>query len=175
MYRNIKISLIFVSMFLLGSLYSSSSVAGAEKDMKILAKSFSFIVNGPVGDVVMDIFYDPQNPDSVFHANEMLDSLSGGSQWGEIALSGRLIRSVDDINSRVIFLTRGTEFKYEDVILKAQEHNAITVSNDEDCISKGCVLVINTDVVVDIFLSVDLAERLKNDFSAAFSMMVTKR
>ncbi|MCH2038434.1 MAG: hypothetical protein MK137_07580 [Rickettsiales bacterium] len=122
----------------------------------------------------MDVLYDPNNPDSEKHADTIINLLSNGV-GSVITLTGNKISSLDDISSRIIFITRNTKPDYDSLIAKAAQNQGVTVSTDEKCLENGCVVVVKTQPSVDIFVSIDAANKTGTEFATAFSMMITKK
>ena len=175
MLKIMKNGIVFVLLIVLFCSDSVASFADAYRDVKAISRSVGFVVSGPIGDVSMDILYDPKNPDSLAHANEIFDAISNDTSEGKVNFIGRKITSPSDSTSKVIFLTRGTQGMYDYALEKAAENAGITVSNDKNCLGVGCVLVVKTDLYVDIAISTELAKQLGVKFSSAFRMIVTKR
>ena len=153
---------------------SSNAFADTSKDIEIIAKSIGFISGGPSGDIVMDILFDPNIPDSDAHAEEIL-SLTSNGIGSRVRLTGKKIASPDDATSKIIFITRGISDMYVAALNKATEIGGLTVSTDETCLGEGCVLVVKTSPSVEIIVSSEAVAKTKTEFAATFNMMITKR
>ncbi|MCH2038359.1 MAG: hypothetical protein MK137_07200 [Rickettsiales bacterium] len=166
--RSIAACIVFLFVF------TSISFADTKRDLETISKTISFIKNGPKGEVTMDVLFDPANPDSVAHADGVVELLSNGV-GSRVKLTGKKVSSVNDITSRIIFVTRGVNNMYQSIIDKAAQNNGVTISTDENCLGNGCVVVVKTLPSVDIFVSIDAAEKTGTEFATAFSMMITKK
>lgn len=164
--------LITVTSLMLLFMYNAA-YADSTKDIETIARSIGFVNGGPKGSVQMDILYDPNNPASIEHANE-IERLSDGI-GGKVKLTGKKVNSIESAQSQVIFMTRGTEELYSAALNQAAQNKGLTVSTDEECLGSGCVLVVKTQPSVDILVSTKAAEQTRTEFSSVFSMMVTKK
>lgn len=167
---------IILCVALLISTLPFSATADTKRDIETLSKVVGFINGGPVGAVDMGVIFDPDNPASVEHANEIMNIASGGI-GSKVKLIPQKISmaSVGNTLSPVLFLTRGSEKSYKTALIKAKNNNGITVSTDTSCLGNGCVLVVKTLPRVDIFVSTAAADQVGAKFASAFSMMITKR
>lgn len=154
--------------------FSHTSHADSKKDFEAISRTISFIKGGPKGAVIVDVLYDPNNPTSEEHADTIINILSNGV-GSVIKLTGNKISSLDDISSRIIFITRNSKPDSDSLIAKAAQNNGVTVSTDESCLGNGCVVVVKTQPSVDIFVSIDAANKTGTEFATAFSMMITKK
>jgi hypothetical protein len=148
--------------------------ADTAKDLETIAKAIGFINNGPSGNIQMDILYNPDNEESVSHADEVL-ALTADGIGGKITLTGRKLSSPSDSTSKIIFITRGTDNLYGAALNTAAANGGLTVSTDENCLGTGCVLVVKTNPNIDILVSTAAASKTGTTFSSVFSMMITKR
>lgn len=153
---------------------AQDSLADSPKDLETIALAVGFMNGGPSGAIAMDILFDPSNPDSVAHADEVA-ALTAGGVGKKVKLTGQKIDSVGALSSRAIFITRGAAAFYGDALQKAGSLNAITFSTDEACLGNGCVFTVKTDPSVDIFVSTAAAQQASTEFASAFNMMITKR
>ena len=148
--------------------------ADSTKDFETIAKAVGFINGGPTGAIQMDVLYDPDNPDSAAHADEVVGLVSGGI-GSKVRLTGNKVSSVGAAGSKVIFVTRGASSMYGAALGKAVSNGGLTVSTDEACLGNGCVLVVKTQPSVNIMVSTDAAGKTGTEFASAFSMMITKK
>jgi len=150
------------------------SRADTAKDIETIALAIGFMNGGPSGAVTMDILFDPSNPDSVAHADEVA-GLTAGGVGKKVKLTGNKVDSAGAISSRAIFVTRGASALYADALQKAASNGGITFSTDEACLGGGCVFTVKTQPDVDIFVSTAASAQTSTAFAAAFNMMITKR
>lgn len=169
-----KILLLAFCTWSLCAPFSLAHAADSIKDIKTIAKALGFIKGGPSGTLTMDILYDPNNPDSVKHADEIA-ALTARAVGSKVKLEGRKTASLNSATSQVIFITRGATSLYNSALQKAVQNKGLTISTDEACLEIGCVLVVKTKPRVDILLSTKAAEQTNTEFAAAFSMMIKKR
>jgi len=150
--------------------------ADSKRDIETIAKVIGFINNGPVGHVEMAVVYDPNNPDSVAHANDVMSWAAGGV-GSKVTLFAKKVTmsSVKSTSAPVLFLTRGTSAVYDAALARAKENKGLTVSTDDKCLGLGCVLVVRTSPHVDILVSTAAVNQTGAKFASAFSMMITKR
>lgn len=153
----------------------SPAKADTMKDFETIAKAVGFINGGPSGSVAMDILYDPGNPASAAHADEVMGVLGGGANGGKVTLTGNKITSPGSAGSKVIFVTRGASSMYGAALDKAAANGGLTVSTDDACLGSGCVMVVKTDPSVSIVVSTAASAKTKTEFASAFSMMITKK
>ena len=156
------------------SLFASTAYADTQRDFETIAKAIGFVSGGPSGAISMDVLYDPGNPDSVAHADEVIGLTSGGV-GSKVKLTGKKVSSVSGASSKVIFVTRGASGLYGAALSQAAANGGLTVSTDENCLGGGCVLVVKTQPSVDIIVNTAAAETTGTEFASAFSMMITKR
>jgi len=176
-FKNIKIVLILI-IVCLTMMASGVAMADDEKDIKALTKAIGFIQGGPTGEVDVAVVFDPTNRDSSAHADAVIDIARSYKGSNKVKFSAKKISyaNIEFVKSKIIFITRGMEGKYDSILNKAIRLNAITVSTDENCLNKGgCVLIVKTDPDVDILVNTAVAARTGTEFSSAFSMMITKR
>ncbi len=155
-------------------LFTATAHANEKKDIETIAKSIGFINGGPSGSITMDIVFDPGNPESVAHADEVAAITSGGV-GSKVKLTGNKVASPGEATSAVIFVTRGAGGVYAAALDQAVANGGLTVSNDVNCLGGGCVLVVQTQPSVDIFISTAAASKAGVEFASAFSMMITKK
>lgn len=157
-------------------LLTTPALADSKKDIETISKAVSFMNGGPSGDVEMAVVFDPSNPDSVAHADEIA-GLSSGGVGSKVKLNGAKVSaaSVGGTSAPVIFLTRGSSAAYSSALSKAKANGGLTVSTDSACLGSGCVMVVQTQPSVDISVSTDLAASSGVEFASAFSMMITKK
>ena len=170
--RQVIITLV-ISIISLG-MFVQTVKADSKTDLEIISKTVSFIKKGPKGEITMDVLYDPNNPDSEAHADQIVE-LSNDGVGSKVMLKANKVSSADKASSRIIFVARGTDHMHESVINKATENKAMTISTDKNCLGIGCVVVVKTEPTIDIYVSVDAAERTGTEFATAFSMMITKK
>ena len=152
--------------------YASSPTA---KDLGVIVRALNFVENGPSGDVEMDIVYAPDNAASVEEAKGVERLIADGVESGKIKLTSRLvpIQSVSSINSRVVYLTTGTENAFNAVSAK----RSLSVSINKECINAGlCVLAVETQGGdVEVYINNKAAQASGVNFKWAFRLMVTER
>lgn len=166
----------FLAVFMSAQCFASSAVlADSEKDLETIAKVVGFVNDGPRGDVVLDVLYDPNDQTSVAHADEIVQLMSGGIVGSKVKLNSRKVSSVSDVTSKIVFITKGAGRFYDSALQSAVGGGLLTVSTDEECLGKGCVLVVHTYPSVDIIVSSEAADKVGVEFALAFSMMITKR
>ncbi len=149
--------------------------ADTNKDIETITKAIGFIDNGPTGTVQMDILYNPSNPESIAHANEILTLIQQTKNDGKVTLTGAKIQNATAATSPLIFITRGTKNMHKAALKQAAKNHGLTVSTDESCLGSGCVLVIKTQPHIDIFISQTASEITGTKFSMAFKMMATRK
>lgn len=172
------VRLLAVLLFCVFVLHSGDVFATESKDIKALSKAVGFIQGGPTGDVEISIVFDPTNRESSEHASNIMQvsTQEGGLNKVKFVAKKVPYTNIDFINSKIIFVTRGMEGKYQAILDRAVKIGAITVSTDENCLNKGaCVLVVKTEPDIDILVSMSVADKIGVEFSSAFSMMITKR
>jgi len=177
MSKKIK-TILVLSIICFAAFFSSASLATNKKDIKTLTRAIGFMQGGPVGDVKMAIIYDPYNDLSVAHANEVIDAIRNSDNKNKVRLTGEGVSfsSMEKVDAKVIFITKGMDHNYAAILKRAKELSAITVSTVEDCLTNGgCVLVVKTEPDVDILVNTNLAKEMEIEFSIAFNMMITKR
>lgn len=155
-------------------LTSSYAYADSSKDFETIAKAVGFVNGGPSGDVTMDVLFDPANPDSVAHADEVV-SLTSGGIGSKVKLKGNKVSSASAASSKVIFITRGASSMYSAALSQAASNGGLTVSTDEACLGSGCVMVVKTKPSVDILVSSAAAGTTGTEFASAFRMMITEK
>lgn len=148
--------------------------ADTAKDFETISKAIGFINGGPSGAITMDVLFDPSNPDSAAHADEVV-ALTAGGIGSKVKLTGKKVSSVGAASSPVIFVTRGAGSMYGAALDKAAANGGLSVSTDEACLGAGCVLVVKTQPSVDILVSSAAAGKTGTEFASAFSMMITKK
>lgn len=153
---------------------SSYAHADTAKDFETIAKAVGFVTGGPSGDVTMDVLFDPSNPDSVAHADEVVGLTSGGV-GSKVKLKGNKVSSVGSASSQVIFVTRGASSMYGAALSQAAANGGLTVSTDTACLGSGCVMVVQTQPSVDILVSTAAAGTTGTEFASAFRMMITEK
>lgn len=149
--------------------------ADTKKDLELLSKTLGFITGGPSGDVNVAVVYDPANPESVAHADEVAAILGGGVSSGKVKLSGSKVAVGSQGGEPVYFITKGMGGHYAALLAAATSNGGITVSNDEACLGGGCVVVVKSEPSVDILVSSAAAGQTGTEFASAFSMMITKK
>lgn len=171
---NTKILFFVISGLALSLAPYSSVYADTPKDFETIAKAIGFIDGGPTGPVTMDILYDPTNPSSAAHADEVMTILAPGV-GDKVILSGRKITSPAEATSKIIFITKGTASMHAAALSKAAALGGLTVSTDESCLGTGCVMVVKTQPSVDIIVHTGASGKTGTEFASAFSMMITKK
>lgn len=172
------IRLFAVLLFCMVSFFSREAFSSEIKDIKALSKAVGFIQGGPTGEVEISVVFDPTNRESAEHASRIMQVSTKEGSLNKVKFIAKKVpyTNIDFIHSKIIFITKGMESKYQAILDRAVRIGAITVSTDENCLNKGvCVLVVKTEPDVDILVSMSVAEKIGVEFSSAFSMMITKR
>jgi len=167
-------SIAFATICSVMSLSPAVTHADTAKDFETIAKAVGFVTGGPTGDVSMDVLFDPSNPDSVAHADEVV-SLTSGGIGSKVKLKGNKVSSAGAASSKVIFVTRGASALYGAALSQAASNGGMTVSTDEACLGSGCVMVVKTQPSVDILVSSAAASKTSTEFASAFRMMITEK
>lgn len=153
---------------------SSIAAANDNKDIETIARAIAFIDNWPAGPTHMAIIYDPENAESTAHAKYIQNRAKGvGSK---VKLHGKITKLSDLANTQapIIFLTKGTEAAYDRAIQKAIANKGITVSTEDTCLEKGCVLIVQSQPRVNITINNEAAHLTGAKFATAFRMMVNQ-
>lgn len=153
---------------------SSPLYASPKKDVGLVGKVVSFIQGGPKGAVDVAIVFDPANPDSAAHADEMAELMAG--KGGKVKLTGKKVpvSAISGASEKVIFVTRGMSAHYGAVAAKGKG-GVLTISNDASCLGGGCAVIVKSDPSVDILVSSAATSAAGIEFASAFSMMITKK
>lgn len=170
--------LIIASSIALSLLSATQAQADSAKDFETLSKAVGFMNNGPSGAVEMAVVFDPSNPASVAHADEVIGLVSAGVGSGKVKLTGKKVEAsaVSGSTSKVIFLTKGANAAYGAAVTQAKANGGLTASTDLACLdAAACVVVVKTDPSVDIFVSTKASADTGAGFASAFSMMITQK
>jgi len=164
----------FATILLLGTVALKKAQANPAKDIQTIALALSFMDDTPKGVMAMDILYDPNNPESVAHANEIAAVTKTGLGSKSLKLVGQKITSAADISAKALFVTRGSSALHAGILARAQETQAIPFSNHPACLGSACIFTATSNPKVDIFISISAAQTIGVEFSAAFAMMASK-
>lgn len=169
-----------LSLFVLCGLFLAPQAHGAphlEKDIEVLAKSLSYVTNGPRGTTEMAIIYDPNSAESRQEADALMASTKEPLGSRKLKLKGVKvpISQIDSAPQTVWYITKAMDSSYAQIRNAATSKKIITVSNDIGCLDLCCVLTIRSQPTVDVYLSTAIAEQIDLKFSSVFSMMVKKR
>jgi len=162
------------TLFLLSAIPLKTLQANPAKDIQTIALALSFMDGMPKGVMAMDILYDPSNPESVAHANEIAAITKTGLGSKSLKLVGQKIADAGDISAKALFVTRGSRALHADILSRAQTLKAIPFSNHPACLGSACIFTATSDPKVDIFISISAAQTIGVEFSAAFAMMASK-
>lgn len=170
----------FFAIFLFFVLLCSSPVEAKENtDVLVGIKTLSMLSRELPESVTMGIVYDPDNPESKASAGAIKKILDDGVKTSEgTVVSGRLIPLAEigqlkDVN--LAFVTKGARTQFDAIAQISVSNNILTMTTDIDCVRENkCILGIETQNAVQIYLSRAASEMAKIDFDSAFIMLVKK-
>lgn len=145
----------------------------SEKDMQVVGRALSFVVDGPKGDVPVAIVFQEGNASSEGDKAAAAKLLEAGLKTGELTLKGTPVpvSKIGDAGKyKVWYVTMGAGGAMGPAGGAAK---AITVGTDKDCVAAGqCVIAVESSPKVQIYVSRAAAQAAGVSFSSAFLILV---
>jgi hypothetical protein len=147
--------------------------AGAAKDLGVAGRALTFLNNGPSGNAVLGVVFDPSKPASVAEKDEIMRALGSGYPAGSVTLTGKAV-GASDVGGvsgvAALYITDGVNFGAVGAAAKARKLVSV---GSEACVKSGaCVMGVSTDPKVEITVNKATAAAIGASFKAAFSMMI---
>ena len=148
--------------------------ADTAKDLAVAGRALTFLENGPTGQAVLGVVFDPGKPGSVAEKNAVMAALGGGYPAGAVTLTGKPVEAseVGSVSGvAALYVTHGVNYGAVGAAAKAK--HLVTVGSDPACVASGaCVMGVSTDPKVDITVNRAAAAAVGVAFKAAFRMMI---
>lgn len=149
-----------------------------KKDLDVAARTFKFLSNKISGPVTAAVVYDPSNPQSKSAADGLKGLLGGGFKGGGATLTAELVEvgSLDKIGSAAVaFVTPGLEAHYGAIFAATSQKGLLSIGSEKTCVEAGkCVLSVESEPSVKIYVSKSAAAASSIEFQQAFRMMITE-
>ena len=163
-----------LSMIAASMLMSTTAHAAGERDLQLIGRALSFVEGGATGDVTLAIVYSDDVAGSQAEAESISGLIGSGLNAGQVTLQAQLI-PVSEISGlgsdSALFVPAGMSAHYGDI----SASSAVTVSTDRACAEAGaCVVAVQSDPSVEIFVSRSAAEARSVSFASAFRMMINE-
>ncbi|MFM2041427.1 MAG: hypothetical protein RLY86_3 [Pseudomonadota bacterium] len=168
--KTVLSGVLLAALVLLGA--GPASAAMSQKDLEVLGRALSFMVNGPSGDVPAAVVFEPGNATSEAERDAILGLLGSGLKVGPITLKPKAVAAADAPASgaKVWLVTTGAGSAVGPAGAAAK---VVTASTDKACVEAGhCVLGIETAPKVQIYVSRKAADAAGVSFESAFLIMV---
>lgn len=149
-----------------------AQAAPAQKYLEILARALSFAIDGPAGEVEAAVLFVPGNAASEAEKTELMGLIGNGLQVGKLTLKGKAVPAGDSAaaKAKLWLVTTGAGAKLGP---SAAGGKVFSASTDKSCAETGeCVLAIETDPKVQIYVSRKAAEATGVSFQSSFLVMV---
>lgn len=138
------------------------------RDIEIFAKAVGFVEGGPKGNVPVAIVYNGTEASSYADAKKALGLMNDYSH-GKSRFAGHLVPMGQPVNMPIAFIMRGAE----KVASSLTRRKIITVASDPACVIAGkCVMAVQSEPKIDIFVSQAASKDAGVRFGAAFLMVV---
>lgn len=146
------------------------------RDVEVAARAVAFLASKPTGEQPTAIVYDPANAESQADADALKAILSGGVNAGKVTLGAPKLVAVGDLGGlagmQVAFVAKGTGSHHAAIAAAAAAQKTLTMSADLECVRSGsCVVGIQGQPNVEIYISKQASQASGQEFSSAFLMM----
>ncbi|HBH88703.1 hypothetical protein [Ponticaulis sp.] len=167
-------SLAALSIIAASMLATNAAEAAGERDLQLIGRALSFVEGGATGNVTLAIVYADDVAGSQAEAEGISAIVGSGLNAGQVTLQPQLV-SVSEIGGlgagTAIFVPAGMSAHYSEI----SSSSAITVSTDRACAEAGaCVVAVQSDPSVEIFVSRSAADARSVSFASAFRMMINE-
>ncbi|WP_298325328.1 hypothetical protein [Asticcacaulis sp.] len=148
-----------------------TQAAPTQKYLEILARALSFAIDGPAGEIETAIVYVPGNAASEAEKAELVALLGNGLQIGKVVLKGKAVPATDAdaAKAKLWLVTSGAGAKATPLA----GSKVFTASTEKGCAEAAqCVLAIETEPKVQIYVSRKAADVTGVSFQNSFLVMV---
>ena len=150
------------------------SYADTAKNLGVAGRALTFLENGPSGNVVLGVVFDPSKAGSVAEKNAVMAALGSGYAAGSVTLTGKPVEAseIGGVSGvAALYVTGGVNYAAVGAAAKAKR--LVTVGSDPACVNSGaCVMGVSTDPKVEIIVNQAAAAAVGATFKAAFRMMI---
>ena len=159
--------------------FLSSTVRAEEvtaKDIQVIGRTLSFMVNARVGTLQLGIIYLRGNPESVRQATAMQATLGTGLSAGKLVLQPKMV-AADELSGldqvEALFIVPAASSAAAGAATTAERLHVPIISKDVTCAAAGhCVVAFQSEPLVEIVFSPSAAAEEGVRFTAAFRMLV---
>jgi hypothetical protein len=147
--------------------------AASVKDLGVAGRALTFLENGPSGNAVLGVVYDPSKPGSVAEKNAIMAALGSGMAAGSVTLTGKPVETsaIGGVSGvAALYVTDGVSFAAVGAAAKAKR--LVTVGSEACAEAGACVMGVATEPKVDIVVNRAAAAAVGASFKAAFRMMI---
>ena len=147
-------------------------------DLQGVARTLAFLDGLPHdGAISIGIVYSAAGTDQARHAADLLSGIPGPNATKfEPALIP--VETLSEASGRlnVLFLMPGVFGSAPAIVEFARRHHLLTVSDDANCLeSHCCVLMVRSEVRVEVVLDTALADAVSAHFPSVFMMLVVRK
>jgi hypothetical protein len=166
------------ALVLLPLLATTGLTETTTKDVLIVARTFSIIVDPPVGTVRLAVVYDPSVPESAADLRTIVGAIGDGINVEAMRIVGTPIQ-VSDLgklaNYRFVLLTGGLKGYYKAISNSIHGKGTLTISTDLECVRGGlCVMGVASQPRVQVLVNRAASEASGSAFLVSFRIMITE-